>query len=122
MSGFPSFTMTAQFDAGWKDAGLDDSDLRDLQLALARDPEIGSVMSETGGLRKLRFARPGSGKSGGVRVCYASFMNHGIIALVFVFQKNERAILTRTERQAAADLIQTIERKIAQRIQTGGQA
>ena len=35
---------------------------------LAIDPTAGVVIRESGGLRKVRWARPGSGKSGGVRI------------------------------------------------------
>jgi len=37
---------------------------------IARDPECGVVMKCTGGVRKVRFAVGGKGKSGGVRVVY----------------------------------------------------
>jgi hypothetical protein len=37
---------------------------------IARNPEAGDVIPETGGVRKLRWRRPGSGKRGGVRVIY----------------------------------------------------
>ena len=34
---------------------------------IARNPEAGDVIPETGGVRKLRWRRQGSGKRGGVR-------------------------------------------------------
>jgi hypothetical protein len=37
---------------------------------LAMWPKSGVVIKGTGGIRKLRWARPGSGKRGGVRVIY----------------------------------------------------
>jgi hypothetical protein len=37
---------------------------------LAAFPKAGVIMQGTGGIRKLRWARQGSGKSGGVRVIY----------------------------------------------------
>ena len=37
---------------------------------LAACPEAGEVMEGTGGIRKVRWAREGKGKSGGVRVIY----------------------------------------------------
>lgn len=36
---------------------------------LAAHPTAGTVMEGTGGIRKLRWAREGTGKSGGVREC-----------------------------------------------------
>jgi len=46
-------------------AGFDD-----LLDFLARRPRAGRIIEGTGGLRKVRFARPGKGKSGGARVIY----------------------------------------------------
>ena len=42
----------------------------DLVDYLAAHPKAGVIMSGTGGIRKLRWARAGMGKSGGVRVIY----------------------------------------------------
>ena len=49
---------------------LDDEELRSLQLALLRRPELGPMIRGSGGLRKLRWAGQGRGKSGGLRVIY----------------------------------------------------
>jgi hypothetical protein len=37
---------------------------------IARNPEAVDVIPETGGVRKIRWSRQGSGKRGGVRVAY----------------------------------------------------
>jgi hypothetical protein len=37
---------------------------------IARNPEVGKLIPETGGVRKVRWGRQGSGKRGGVRVIY----------------------------------------------------
>jgi hypothetical protein len=49
---------------------LDDESYRTLQSALMRRPEQGATVGGTGGARKLRWARPGAGKRGGIRVIY----------------------------------------------------
>jgi mRNA-degrading endonuclease RelE of RelBE toxin-antitoxin system len=41
-----------------------------LVLALAMNPRAGDLIRGTGGVRKLRWARGGRGKSGGVRIIY----------------------------------------------------
>nr|WP_221180120.1 addiction module toxin RelE [Salinisphaera japonica] len=47
-----------------------DADYRALIAYLAEHPQAGDIMRGTGGIRKLRWARDGAGKSGGVRVIY----------------------------------------------------
>jgi hypothetical protein len=37
---------------------------------IAEHPTAGDVIPGSGGIRKVRWSRPGSGKSGGVRVIY----------------------------------------------------
>lgn len=37
---------------------------------IARNPASGDVIPETGGIRKIRWARAGGGKRGGARVVY----------------------------------------------------
>jgi hypothetical protein len=41
---------------------------------IAANPEAGDLIPDTGGVRKVRWARAGSGKRGGVRVVY--FFHH----------------------------------------------
>ncbi len=62
---------------------------------VAAHPEAG--LSLGGGLRKLRFARPGSGKSGGYRTVYVFGGVHMPIFLVTIFAKNEKDNLSRAE-------------------------
>src|SRR5438128_884762 len=45
---------------------LDDDDYRRLQIALMLRPEQGPVIRATGGLRKVRWAKAGAGKRGGL--------------------------------------------------------
>ena len=60
---------------------------------LAYHPEAGRIMKGTGGVRKLRWAVQGKGKSGGVRVIYF-FRNPKIpIFLLTVFAKGENPII-----------------------------
>ncbi len=50
---------------------LDDDDYAELQLFLLRNPEAGKTVPGSGGVRKLRWSRRGSGKRGGLRVIYS---------------------------------------------------
>jgi len=62
---------------------------------IAANPDAG--VSLGGGLRKLRFARPGGGKSGGYRTVYVFGGTEIPIFLVTVFAKNEKDNLSKTE-------------------------
>lgn len=66
---------------------------------LARNPESGVVIEGTGGVRKLRWALAGRGKSGGVRVIYYFHSDRMPLYLLTVYAKNERADLTMEERR-----------------------
>ena len=70
---------------------------------LAAHPSSGDVMSGTGGIRKLRWAAQGKGKSGGVRVIYY-YHNESIpLFLLTVFGKGEKPNLTKSERNELAN-------------------
>lgn len=73
-----TFIQTQEFSRQWRALGFDDEDLRHLELMIMQNPEVGVVMQGTGGLRKMRFAYEGRGKSGSVRVCYVDFVSLGI--------------------------------------------
>ena len=49
---------------------LNDDEYSELQQHLIQNPEAGEVVPGSGGLRKVRWARPGTGKRGGIRIIY----------------------------------------------------
>lgn len=49
---------------------LDDTDYTVLQRALLLNPALGDIIPGSRGIRKLRWAARGHGKSGGARVIY----------------------------------------------------
>lgn len=53
---------------------LGDDEYAELQQFLMQNPEAGPVVPGSGGVRKLRWARPGMGKRGGLRVIH--FVRH----------------------------------------------
>jgi len=69
---------------------------------LASDPEAGDEIVGTGGVRKVRYAAKGKGKSGGVRVIYYFYDQDMPIYALLVYGKNERADLTAKQRKAVA--------------------
>ena len=55
---------------------------------IAANPEAGDVIRESGGCRKVRWSRPGSGKRGGVRVIYFTRLASGKIWMLLVYAKS----------------------------------
>lgn len=78
---------------------------RDLIFYLAAHPRAGDLIEGTGGVRKLRWARGGRGKSGGVRVIYYIHSDAMPLYLLTLFAKNERANLSKAERNDLAGLV-----------------
>jgi hypothetical protein len=54
---------------------------------LAGNPEVGDVIAGSGGCRKVRWSRAGTGKSGGVRVIYFTRLTSGEIWLLVIYAK-----------------------------------
>lgn len=76
----------------------------DLLLYLSMYYKAGDEIPGTGGLRKLRYAAGGRGKSGGVRAIYYFFDEINPIFALFLYGKNEKANLTPAEKKLAASL------------------
>jgi hypothetical protein len=109
-SDWPKFIELPGFARAWASLGLSDVDLTALQTAILDGPNRYPVISGTGGLRKIRFARPGQrrGKSGSYRACYACFLENGVIILAMVYGKNEQPDLSVAQRRSIAAILKTI--------------
>ncbi len=92
------FIETIEFRSRWGKLGLGEEDLRELQGYLLEHPSAGDMVQGTGGVRKLRWARPGRGKSGGVRTIYLDLADRETTWLITVFGKNEKTDLSAEER------------------------
>lgn len=72
-------------------------ELRELQNELIAQPKKGSIITGTGGLRKVRMAVGSQGKSGGLRVIY--YLAHAEkIYLILAYPKSEKDNLTASEK------------------------
>jgi hypothetical protein len=76
---------------------LTDDDYRGLQNELMEDPESGDIIKGGGGIRKLRYAAQGRGKSGGVRVIYYWVKDNHQIYMLVVYPKSKKDNLTDKE-------------------------
>ena len=94
---------------------LSEQERNDLIAYLAAHPEAGDVMEGTGGVRKVRWAREGKGKSGGVRVVYF-YHNEGMpLYLLTLYGKSEKDNLSAGERNDLSKLVSILVRAAVKR-------
>jgi len=79
---------------------LDDESYRLLQAELVSNPEGGAIIRSTGGLRKIRWARSGRGKSGGTRVIYYWHKPEDSLLMLLAYSKRGQEDLTPRQRKA----------------------
>lgn len=87
---------------------LTETERQDVIRYLAERPKAGDLLEGTGGVRKLRWARGGQGKSGGVRVIYYFHDEVIPLYLLTLFAKGDQANLSKAERNELADLVKLL--------------
>jgi hypothetical protein len=88
--------------------------LTDEQYALLQGspvarPDSGDLIRGSSGIRKLRWALPGRGKSGGVRVIYFWRVTEFQILMLTMYAKNEQANLTSAQVKKLAKLVEALK-------------
>ena len=87
---------------------LSEIEKAELIAYLSVHPGAGVLIKGAGGIRKLRWARSGRGKSGGVRVVYY-FHSRGMqLYLLTLFGKNEKANLSMEEKNFLSGLVREL--------------
>jgi hypothetical protein len=90
---------------------LSDDEYRRLQSGLAANPAVGALIRGGGGIRKVRVAVGGRGKSGGARVIYYWAVRRDVILMLFAYSKNVADDLT--EKQTA-DLARQVKKEFGE--------
>ena len=85
----------------------------DVIVFLATNPLSGDEIPGTGGVRKVRVAAKGKGKSGGARIIYYYYDEGAPIYALLAYGKGRKTDLTPDEAKAVAHLARQI--KAAQR-------
>ncbi len=75
---------------------------------LSANPNTGVLIQGTGGVRKLRWARSGMGKSGGTRVIYYHHSEMMPLYLLTIFGKNEKSNLSMDEKQILSKAVKEL--------------
>jgi hypothetical protein len=82
----------------------EEAEREDFITWLAEHPDAGEVIAATGGLRKVRWSRPGMGKRGGLRVIYMWRNAQGELVLLTVYAKAEHDTLSNAFLRSLAQL------------------
>jgi hypothetical protein len=85
---------------------LSDEEYAALQGLLTVQPDLGALIPGGGGIRKLRWAAKGRGKSGGIRIIYYWVVSHDFIYMLTAYSKSELTNLTPSQLQFLRRLIE----------------
>ena len=85
---------------------MSDDEYKDLQEALVNRPDRGSLIKNSGGLRKIRWALEGRGKSGGARVIYYWMTDSDQLYMLWAYPKNVQDNLTDIQLKALKKIVE----------------
>ena len=87
---------------------LTENEKTQLLAYLAMHPNAGVLIQAAGGIRKLRWARSGMGKSGGVRVIYYFYSSEMPLYLLTIFGKSEKSNISQAEKRLLAGFVKQL--------------
>ena len=105
------FIYTEPFRRAWGAMGLDDGDIKELELILLKNPHDGDVIKGTGGARKMRITLEAHGKRGGARVIYLDVYEKEKLYLLFAYPKKVQSDLTSEQKKAIKNLVELIKKE-----------
>lgn len=82
-------------------------DYRTFENVLLDNPMAGTVVKNSGGLRKVRVAPIGQGKSGSFRIVY--LLRTPFVFVLWVYAKSEKSDLTSKEWRVLAQIAQELK-------------
>lgn len=83
---------------------------------IAANPESGDAIKGSGGARKVRFAAPGRGKSGGYRVVTFYSGTEVPVFLLSIFAKGDKTDLAKSEINALRTILDALADEYRRRI------
>ena len=88
---------------------LSEESFRAFEEWLLENLEAGDLIVGTGGCRKVRWAQPGRGKSGGVRIIYYYKSRNARVFLLMVYPKSLQDNLTVAQKNLLRNIIKQLE-------------
>lgn len=85
---------------------MSDDEYKELQEALVIRPDQGTIIKNSGGLRKIRWSLDGRGKSGGVRIIYYWMTEDEQLYMMYIFPKNSQENLTDVQTKALRQIVE----------------
>jgi hypothetical protein len=82
----------------------------EMENAIASAPALHPVVQGAGGVRKARWSRPGSGKSGGVRVIFYFHVAANEMWFLDIYAKNEKDNISNDDKKAYRKIIEGVAR------------
>ncbi|MCR4777242.1 MAG: type II toxin-antitoxin system RelE/ParE family toxin [Lachnospiraceae bacterium] len=108
-----TFIQTKEFSRNWDELGLNDDDLRMLEIDIMLNPDNYPIMQGTGGLRKARISIDNNkGKRGGARVCFVDFVILETVYFISVYSKDSKENLSKSERNEVKKLIEILKNSL----------
>jgi len=90
---------------------LTDAELQCIEDELLANPRAVVVIVGTNGVRKVRAALDGRGKSGGARVVYLYLEEQATVYFILAFPKNVQGDLTPEQKRVVRALVVEIKRE-----------
>ncbi|MCX7185057.1 MAG: type II toxin-antitoxin system RelE/ParE family toxin [Nitrosospira sp.] len=87
---------------------LADDEYSKLQTELSNRPDASDLIKNGGGIRKLRWKRAGTGKSGGIRVIYYWLTEDNQIFMLVAYPKSVKDNLTDKETAILRSLVKEL--------------
>ena len=87
---------------------LTDDELREMQNKLISEPDAGDLIAHGGGIRKLRWKKQGTGKSGGIRVIYYWVVDDNQILMLIAYSKSAKDNLSDAETATLKKLVKEL--------------
>jgi len=91
-----------------KRMGFDEAGMRTIERSILSAPEKHPMIQGMRGVRKARFARPGTGKSGGGRAIYYVLVGRARLYMITAYAKSMQDDLTPADRKAILKIVEAL--------------